>query len=100
MILTVQMLSGSVKVDRMNGSNHSRYHGYTTGAQKSDAAIGQAKASEDPILDSTKNLLQAEPESLSGPKPCGFGTAGAGPVGHSECLLSRALLRNPFGTGP
>ena len=46
-MLTVQMMIGTVEVDRRNGTNHSRYHGYTTGAHKSDAAIGQANASED-----------------------------------------------------
>src|SRR5947209_14084195 len=44
-MLTVQMRIGTVEADRRNGSIHSRYHGYTTGAHKSDAAIGQAKPS-------------------------------------------------------
>src|SRR5271166_6130493 len=44
-MLTVQMMIGSVEADRRNGSSQSRYHGYTTGAHKSDAAIGQANAS-------------------------------------------------------
>ena len=46
-MLNVQIMIGSVEVDRMNGSNHSRYQGYTTGAHKSDAAIGQANAEDD-----------------------------------------------------
>ena len=46
-MLTVQMMIGNVEADRKNGSNQSRYHGYTTGAQKSDAAIGHANASGD-----------------------------------------------------
>src|SRR5215469_14139161 len=50
-MLNVQMMIGSVEVDRMNGSGHSRYQGYTTGAHKSDAAIGQANASEDHSAD-------------------------------------------------
>ena len=45
-MLTVQMMIGSVEADRTNGSSQSRYHGYTTGAQRSDAAIGHANASE------------------------------------------------------
>jgi len=44
-MLTVQMMIGNVEVDPTNGTSQSRYHGYTTGAQRSDAAIGQAKAS-------------------------------------------------------
>src|ERR1700751_2359363 len=50
-MLNVQMMIGSAEVDRMKGSSHSRYHGYTTGAHKSDAAIGQANASEDHSAD-------------------------------------------------
>ena len=40
-MLNVQTLISGVEVDRMNGISHSRYHGYATGAQKSDAVIGQ-----------------------------------------------------------
>ena len=29
-MLNVQMMIGSVEVERMNGSNHSKYQGYTT----------------------------------------------------------------------
>ncbi|HET8891420.1 MAG TPA: hypothetical protein VFQ41_21130, partial [Candidatus Angelobacter sp.] len=51
MRLTVQIMIGSVETDLTNGSTHNKYHGYTTGAKKSDAAIGQAKAFEDKSLD-------------------------------------------------
>src|SRR6266853_609335 len=47
MMLTVQTMIGTVELDRTNGSSQRRYHGYTTGAHRSDAAIGQANASED-----------------------------------------------------
>jgi hypothetical protein len=47
MMLNVQTPMGSVEIDRRNGSSHRRYHGYTTGAHKSDPAIGQANASAD-----------------------------------------------------
>src|SRR6266404_1772940 len=50
-MLKVQTRMGSVEIDLMNGSSHSRYHGYATGAHKSDAAIGQANASEDHSAD-------------------------------------------------
>src|ERR1700678_383814 len=46
-MLTVQMMIGTVDADRTKGSSHRRYHGYTTGAHKSDAAMGQANASGD-----------------------------------------------------
>ena len=52
-MLTVQMMMGSVEADRRNGNIHSRYHGYTTGAHRSDPAIGQANASEDNAGDPT-----------------------------------------------
>src|SRR5258707_9154563 len=45
MMLTVQTIIGSVEPDRRNGSSQSKYQGYTTGAHKRDAAIGQANAS-------------------------------------------------------
>ena len=51
MMLTVQMIIGTVETDRTKGSSHSMYHGYTTGAHKSDAAMGQANASEDHSAD-------------------------------------------------
>jgi hypothetical protein len=47
MMLTVQMMRGIVEADRRKGSSQRRYHGYTTGAQKSDAAMGHANASGD-----------------------------------------------------
>src|SRR6185437_9955339 len=43
-MLTVQIIIGSVDPDHRNGSSQRRYHGYTTGAHRSDAAIGQANA--------------------------------------------------------
>src|ERR1700746_1344269 len=43
-MLIVQMMSGTVDTDRANGSSHNRYHGYTTGAHISDAAIVHANA--------------------------------------------------------
>src|SRR5713226_8116661 len=46
-MLTVQMMIGTVEADRTNGSSQRRYHGYTTGAHRSDAAMGHANASED-----------------------------------------------------
>src|SRR6266700_5823902 len=46
-MLTVQMMISSVQPDIRNGSRQRRYHGNTTGAHKSDAAIGQAKRSGD-----------------------------------------------------
>src|SRR5437899_2142637 len=46
-MLTVHTMIGSVEADLRNGSVQRRYHGYTTGAHRSDAAIGQANTSGD-----------------------------------------------------
>src|SRR6516164_2189225 len=45
-MLSVQTVSGRVVRERRNGSTQSRYQGYTTGAQTSEAAMGQAHASD------------------------------------------------------
>src|SRR5215472_7806427 len=45
-MLSVQTNNGNVVTERRNGSSHSKYHGYTTGAKKSEEAMGQASASE------------------------------------------------------
>ena len=57
MMLTVQIMMGRVVVDRRNGSSQSRYHGYTTGAHNSDAAIGHANASADASEDHAADFL-------------------------------------------
>src|ERR1700693_1443180 len=49
MMLTVQMMIGRVEAVRRNGSIQSKYHGYTTGAHKSDAAIGHGNASDNNV---------------------------------------------------
>src|SRR5438445_12454047 len=41
-MLTVQMMISSVEADIRNGSSQRRYHGNTTGANKRQAAMGQA----------------------------------------------------------
>ena len=67
-MLKVQIMIGTIEVDLMNGSSHSRYHGYTTGAHKSDAAIGQADASEDPSADFLPiQIAASKPTSTAGP---------------------------------
>src|ERR1700723_2634062 len=44
-MLMVQIIRGTVATDRTNGSSHRRYQGETTGAHRSDAAIGHANVS-------------------------------------------------------
>ena len=75
-MLTVQMMIGSVEADRRNGSSQSRYHGYTTGAHRSDAAIGQANASEDHAADFLLSQIAVrKPTSTANPTTsCGAAT--------------------------
>jgi hypothetical protein len=75
-MLKVQIMIGTVEVDLMNGSSHSMYHGYTTGAHKSDAAIGQANAFEDPSADFVLIQIAArKPTSTASPATnCGVAT--------------------------
>ena len=90
-MLKVQIIIGTVDVDLMNGSSHSKYHGYTTGAHKSDAAIGQANASKE--LSADFLLIQiavTKPTSTASPTTiCGAVTrssvAKAGPLKRNLC---------------
>ena len=90
-MLTVQMMMGSVEGDRRNGNIHSRYHGYTTGAHRSDPAIGQANApednSEDPIL--CRIAMRKPTSTASAATSCGAATrssmANIGPLKRKFC---------------
>ena len=67
-MLTVHTMISSVEVDVRNGSSERRYHGKTTGAHKRDAAIGQAKTSEDHSDDVFLNQVAvANPASTANP---------------------------------
>ena len=72
------MMIGNAGSELRNGSIHSRYHGYTTGAHRSDPAIGHANASGDndgePLL---RQIAMEKPtSSASAAKSCGA-TAGS-----------------------
>ena len=90
-MLTVQIMIGIVETDRRNGSSHNKYQGYTTGANKSDAAIGHTSASEDKSAD--LDLIQiAASKPASNAKPAatwGFVTcsniANTGPLKRKLC---------------
>lgn len=67
-MLTVQMMIGNVEADRRNGSSQSRYQGYKTGAHKSEAAIGQANASEEHVAEFLLNQIAViKPTSTANP---------------------------------
>src|SRR5271166_4886593 len=75
-MLSVQMMSGRVDFDRTNGSSQSRYHGYTTGAHRSDAAIGHANASGDHVgnLVLTQIATRTPTKAASPTTTCGDAT--------------------------
>src|ERR1043166_4119380 len=87
-MLTVQMTIGSVEADVRNGSSQRRYHGYTTGAHRSDTAIGQANTSRDRSGDVLLNQVAVRnPTSTASPaKICGGAT-------RSSCANTGSLKR-------
>src|SRR5258708_33370645 len=87
MMLTVQMMIGTVEGDRMNGSSHSRYHGYTTGAHRSDAAIGHANASADDGALLLSQIATRNPATKASP------TANSGAVTRSSAAKTGSLKR-------
>src|SRR5260370_5695531 len=102
-MLKVQIMIGTVDVDLMNGSIHSRYHGYTTGAQKSDAAIGQAKASNDPSADFLLiQIAVRKPTSTASPATsCGAATrSSVAKTGSLKRNLCTQVPSEPIGIRP
>src|SRR5258708_17505298 len=103
MMLTVQMMIGTVEADRTNGSSQRRYHGYTTGAQRSDAAIGHANASEDHIGALIRSQIAArKPASTASPTTT-CGAAIRSSVANSGSLkrkLCTKVQREPTGIRP
>src|SRR5581483_2550482 len=89
MIVTVQTVSGRVEVDRTNGSSQSRYQGYITGAHKSDADMGQAKASADNSLD-----LRVIQMAVSKPTSAASAATTCGATSNSSAENRGSLKRN------
>src|SRR5579872_5683145 len=103
MMLTVQMMIGSVEAVRKKGSIQSRYHGYTTGAHRSDAAMGHANASGDNAEDFLRiRIAVRKPTSTSIPATtCGEATrssvANTGPLKRKLCTY---VPSEPIGMRP
>src|SRR6266481_8265395 len=103
MMLTVQTIIGSVEPDRRNGRSQSRYHGYTTGAHRSDAAMGHANASAD---DAGAVLLiqiaARKPTSTASPTTsCGAATrSSVANTGSLKRKLCTYLPSEPIGIRP
>src|SRR5882672_5324209 len=82
------------RITIQSGTNHGRptvrrCHGYATGAHKSDAAIGQANASEDPSADFL--LIQI---AVSKPKSTASPATTCGAVTRSSVAKTGSLKRN------
>src|SRR6266852_7014525 len=102
-MLKVQIMIGTVEADLMNGSSHSMYHGYTTGAHKSDAAIGQANASEDPSADFVLiQIAVRKPTSTASPATsCGAATrSSVANTGSLKRKLCTYVPSEPIGIRP
>src|SRR6266478_9953801 len=102
-MLKVQIIIGIVEVDLMNGSSHSMYHGYTTGAHRSDAAIGQANASEDHSADLLRiQIAVRKPMSTASPTTnCGAATrSSVANTGSLKRKLWTYLPSEPIGIRP
>src|SRR5947209_5377538 len=72
-MLTVQIVISRVEADVRNGISQRRYQGNTTGAQKRDAAMGQANTSAENSGDALlKYIAIANPTSTASPtSTCG-----------------------------
>src|SRR5215813_4565124 len=91
MMLTVQMMIGNAETDLRKGISQSRYHGYTTGAQRSDAVIGQANASADEIADLLLSQTAVRtPTSMAAP------ATSCGAAIRSSAANTGSLKRKPW----
>src|SRR5947209_18894167 len=99
-MLTVQMMIGSVEADLRNGSSQRRYHGYTVGAHRSDAAMGQANTSgvQRARVRGAESRTNAAGLRAARLAPCTFCTCFL-ENRSGDVLLSQVAVRNPTSTG-
>src|SRR5690242_11734619 len=102
-MLTVQTMISSVDADVRNGSSQRRYHGNTTGAHKSVAAMGQANTSgDDSGAAILSQLAVTNPTRTANPASnCGGATklsvANTGPLKRKLCTY---IPSEPIGMRP
>src|SRR6266481_1116201 len=102
-MLTVQTMIGTVEADRRNGSNQSRYQGYTTGAHRSDAAMGHANASEDHAGALLLNQIAVRKPTSTASPTTSCGTATRSSIANTGSLkrkLCTYLPSEPIGIRP
>src|SRR4051794_13642602 len=101
-MLTVQMMIGSVEADLRNGSSQRRYQGYTVGAHRSDAAIGQANTSEERSGDVLLSQVAVRnPMTPGSPAAiCGTPCSSAENTGSLKRQVCTYVTSEPIGTRP
>src|SRR5947209_19442991 len=101
-MLTVQMMMGSVEADLRNGSSQRRYQGYTVGAHRSDAAIGQENRSEERsghVL--LSQVAVRNPMSTGSPAAiCGANCSSAANTGSLKRQVCTYVTSEPIGIRP
>lgn len=102
-MLTVHIKIGTVEAERRNGRIHNRYQGYMTGANKSDAAIGHASASEDKSADLVLIQIAASKPASNAKPAAAWGVitrskiANTGPLKRKLCTYAPS---EPVGIRP
>src|SRR5437588_7775672 len=102
-MLTVQKMISSVEADTRNGSSARRYHGNTTGAHKSDAAMGQANWSGDHsgLVRLSQAAVASPANTANAASNCGGASrasvANTGPLKRKVCTY---VPREPIGMRP
>src|SRR3954453_18572062 len=102
MMLTVQTIIGSVEADLRNGSSQRRYQGYTVGAHRSDAAIGQANTSGERSGEGLLSQLAVRnPITTGSPAAiCGANCSSAANIGSLKRQVCTYVTSEPIGMRP
>src|ERR1700719_1243362 len=101
-MLTVQTMIASVEADLRNGSSQRRYQGYTVGAHRSDAAMGQANAFGDGSDDVLRSHAAVRNPTITGSPSAICGTtrsssANTGSLKRKPCAY---ISSEPIGMRP
>src|SRR3954452_5941347 len=98
-MLTVQMMIGRIEADLRNGSTQRRYQGYTTGAHRSDAAMGQANTSGDRSGDVLLNHVAVRSPTTTGTPAaiCGTTPSSVANTGSLKRKLHTYVMSEPIG---
>src|ERR1043166_4766664 len=95
MMLAVQIKIGTVEAERRNGSSHNKYQGYTTGANKSDAAMGHASAAEDKSADLDLIQIAASKPASNATPAANWGVTTRSKVANTGSLKRKLCTYTP-----